>query len=107
MENMTATQTRERNSFRLNLRENKAKQLASSVLNELDRLIPYDCKNQVWEKLVDLFMMDGIEILTDHDREQAGLPPRGPEGWTTDELIALEKMRLDVLMKPISMVIPK
>lgn len=107
MENLTATQIRDRDHFRLNLREYKAKQLASAVMKELSDLIPDRCRNEAWDRLVGLFAMKGAEILTDYDREQAGLSPRGPEGYTVDELIAIERRRLAVLATPPSMIIPK
>lgn len=50
---------------------------------------------------------EGAQIVSDYDREIAGLPPRGPDGWTTEELIALEKRHMELLMSPISITVPQ
>lgn len=55
---------------------------------------------EVMDKLLEILMATGIEIITDRDREQCGLPARGPDGWTLEELVALEKVRLDVMTRP-------
>ena len=56
--------------------------------------------------LTDLLMEKGLEVISDYDREQAGLPRRGPDGWTADELVALEKSRLEMLFRPFSVTVP-
>jgi hypothetical protein len=44
----------------------------------------------------------GVQIVTDETRREAGLPPRGPEGWTYEELVALEAHWLEVLRAPMA-----
>jgi hypothetical protein len=44
---------------------------------------------------------EGVEIITDYTRQEMGLPPLGPDGWTIEEIIALEQKRLEMLTKPI------
>lgn len=58
--------------------------------------------NELFDKLYE----EGVEIVTDHTRAEIGLPPRGPEGWTAEELIALEQRRMELMTKPLQMVIP-
>ncbi len=41
------------------------------------------------------FRSEGIEIITDATRAEAGLPLRGKDGWTLPELQALEQRRLE------------
>lgn len=43
----------------------------------------------------------GVELLTDVIRSDLGLPPRGPDGWTDEEIRALETARLDAITRPI------
>lgn len=50
-------------------------------------------------------MATGVEFVTDYDREQCGLPPRGPEGWTVEELMLLERVRLSRMLAPPPMMI--
>lgn len=56
--------------------------------------------------LFDKFHEQGVEIITDYTRQEAGLPPRGPDGWTTEELIALEQRRLELMRRPMQFVVP-
>jgi hypothetical protein len=59
--------------------------------------------NELFDKLYE----EGVEIVSDHTRAAMGLPARGPDGWTIEELIALEQKRLEVLTKPLQMIVPK
>jgi hypothetical protein len=81
------------------------------LLDELDARRHYEAQQRgedspprphrdVSDQLMQTLMSVGVEFLTDHDREQAGMPPRGPDGWTLDELMALEKARLEHMMRP-------
>jgi predicted subunit of tRNA(5-methylaminomethyl-2-thiouridylate) methyltransferase len=53
--------------------------------------------NELFDKLHE----EGVEIVTDHTRAAMGLPPRGPDGWTAEEIMALEKRRLELMLAPI------
>jgi hypothetical protein len=57
--------------------------------------------------LMELCMKEGVEILTDYTRTEIGLPQRGPDGWTMEEIIALEKCRLDMMYAPLTMTVRK
>ena len=41
-----------------------------------------------------------VEIVSDFDRQQYGLTPRGPDGWTMEEIVELEKRRLELMFAP-------
>lgn len=56
--------------------------------------------------LHDLLMERGVEVLTDADREKAGLEPRTVDGWTPQEIAALEAVRLQLLLQPVKYLIP-
>ncbi len=56
-------------------------------------------------ELFDHMWKEGVEIVTDEDRRMAGLPPRGPDGWTLEELVILEQRRLEIMRAPMPPVV--
>lgn len=48
-------------------------------------------------ELDDKFRTEGVEIITDATRAEAGLLPRGPDGWTIEEMQILERRRLEAM----------
>lgn len=72
--------------------------------NERD---PRDAERYVYERLMETCEQHGIELISDEDRKLVGLPPRGPDGWTDEEIIALERVRLELMLRPvISAIVP-
>jgi hypothetical protein len=59
---------------------------------------------EIGEDLQKQFEEHGYEIMSDHQREQLKLPPRGPDGWTADEILAWEQYRRQMMLKPVIMV---
>ena len=57
-------------------------------------------KHAVYD-LRDALESAGIDIITNEEREKAGLPPRGPKGWTYEELKVLEVKRMEALLRPL------
>jgi hypothetical protein len=107
-ETATAIFLRERD-LRMDLRRARTMQLTHAVMQAIEPFIRDEDgreRRDVYEALVRLFNDQGVEILTDFTRAEAGLPPRGPDGWTDAELRALEARRLEVMLRPISMVVP-
>jgi hypothetical protein len=45
-------------------------------------------------------------IRADDQRSLLKLPPRGPDGWTAEEILAWEKYRLETMFKPVIMAMP-
>lgn len=89
---------------RMNLRVHRARALAAAVIQELehnDLSNTRDVRRAVHDTVLRVFHDHGVEVLTDFDREQFGLPPRGPDGWTVDEIFALEKRRLEMMTRPV------
>jgi hypothetical protein len=89
---------------RQNLRLIRAQVLASRIMHQLDQCI-CNCgvKNhyrKAYDEIMEVLYAEGVEALTDYDRQQAGLPPRGPDGWTMEEIIELDKKRMEVLTRP-------
>lgn len=94
---------------RLPHRRMRAEALASEVFRVLHLHAPYPATDYevAYEKavrraLLEAFETAGVEILTDHIRQEAGLPSRGPDGWTIEEIIALEERRLAVMRQPLT-----
>jgi hypothetical protein len=93
--------------MRLDLRRRRAMGLTAAVLRELpDHCDPHRWKEDVHDALMRVFAGEGVEVLTDYDRTTLGLPPRGPDGWTPEELLALERRHLELLTRPPEMIIP-
>ena len=67
-----------------------------------DRRVLRDIAHEIYE----LCRKEGVEIITDAVRADMGLPARGPDGWTAEELLALEKRRLELMMAPRVVQIP-
>lgn len=86
------------------LRRIRCDQMTAHIMQEispiLDRVNDHDLHRDVREALHKLLWRSGIEILTDNDRKNAGLPDRNNEGWTDDELRVLEARRLEMLLNP-------
>ncbi len=88
-----------------NMRLDRANQLvaiisdmAEDVLKRTDH--PADFSRTLHTRLLDYLHDEGAEIITDRDRDAAGLAPRGLEGWTAEELRALELHRMEVMLRP-------
>lgn len=87
-------------SMRMDLRRNRAMPLTAAIFDKMRPFIEPDRLRDAHEELYSLLLQEGIEILTDQTRAEAGLPPRGPDGWTAAELHALEASRLQLLLPP-------
>lgn len=92
-------------SMRTNLRRRRAEMLAHEIMRRAKPFIHYEARESFFYSLRELFEEEGVEVLTEHDRQQLGLSPRGPDGWTIEEMMALEKMRLDLLTRPLPPVV--
>lgn len=86
-----------------NLRRRRAEAFVALAMDALEDIIPDGLRRDAYHALVDAYNKAGIEALTDRDREEAGLAPRGELGWTPDELRALEAKRWEVMTRPMVM----
>jgi len=59
-----------------------------------------DLHRDLHYELLEAMEKVGAEIVSDYDRQQYGLSPRGPDGWTMEEIIELEKRRLEAMYAP-------
>lgn len=87
--------------MRNDLRRMRVQPLVYAIL---EAVRPYlaDSRDEryVHDDLAKLLQEAGAEIITDQMRADLNLPPRGPDGWTNEEIIALERRRLEVMMAP-------
>lgn len=96
---MTATGIAKR-GYELDLRRRRADEFFAFVMHAIGDLI--EDRREAHHRLIQLLEESGVEIITDHIREEAGLPPRGGTGWTREELAALELARMATLIRPLS-----
>jgi hypothetical protein len=106
--------TAAREMMRVDVRSRRAVALTTAVLERLGPRIdatnpddlPHDITRLVHDAMFEVMSEQGVEVLTDYDRKQLGLPPRGPDGWTVEEIMALEQSRLELLTQPFSAFLP-
>lgn len=89
---------------RVDRRRMRAMALTHQIMQIVGKYVPRDRERDLQRDLMyelqEAMERVGAEIVSDFDREQFGLPPRGPDGWTMDEIIAIEKRRLEMLTAP-------
>jgi hypothetical protein len=90
----------------MNIRKVRARSFLSVMMDIIDRHLRHytqnnDCIDKIYKDLREFLVQNGAEVVTDHLRSEIGLPARGPNGWTPDELFALEKARLEQILQPI------
>lgn len=98
----TGVSQAERDAFRVDLRRRRAESLAHTIFSQLQHYIPRANEREAFKELLAVLEQQGVEVLTDQLREDAGLPARGPDGWTVDELLELEKKRLELISRPLA-----
>jgi hypothetical protein len=94
-----------RQGFRMNRRAIRAQQLTALVLHIVsphicDHNKHRDRHNAVARALEEAFHRADIQILTEADRAELGLPRRGADGWTVEEILAYENRFLELLLRP-------
>lgn len=93
-------------SYLIDRRRKRAQALQAAILQIVGKhLSDEDYRRNAMRalsyELFDKLYQEGVEIITDADRAEAGLPPRGPEGWTMEELLVLEERRLESMRCPV------
>lgn len=93
-------------SSRQNLRQHRATGLAREIAKRIEqRLLRCDLSSRertvIFYAALEILMEAGAELVTDRDWQDAGLPPRGQDGWTYEELAAMERKRIEVMTAPI------
>ena len=83
----------------------RADAMTAHIMRLIDRFIcPHDPEHnlhqRVSEELFKVFYASGVEIVTDMDRANAGLPPRNNQGWTEQELHIMEAKMTEAMLSP-------
>lgn len=84
----------------INRRHMRAQQLLGHVLHVIEKYIPHESYEGVARDIEDLFLITGAYIVTDADRAAAGLPMRGVDGLTLDELKIIEAKMIQAMLAP-------
>lgn len=85
------------------LRRERAMQLASLIMSEINDLIPkdpinHDLHRRFDERLFDLFHRNGYSVTTDDERSRYGFEPRDGLGWTASERVQAERDRVNAML---------
>jgi hypothetical protein len=90
---------------RVDKRRLRAMALTAQILQIVGKYIPrdqeHDAMRDLHYELQEALEKVGAEVVTDFDREQYGLSPRGPDGWTMEEIMKLEARRLELMLAPL------
>lgn len=65
------------------------------------RFSPPKNRRDIYRAVFDLLYAQGMEVIADSDRAEAGLDWRNHKGLTNRELMILEERRLEVMRRPI------
>ena len=96
-----------RDDVTFDIRGARSNALASQIFHAIRAHLPTrEVERAVIKALVDELHGGGYEVITDRMRAEAGLPPRGEKGWTAEELVAMERRRLEILLQPPRMMKP-
>lgn len=80
------------------------------IMDAIGKHIPDDghSRKHATYDLLDALDGAGIDIITNDDRAKAGLPPRGPKGWTDQELKILDLKRMEAMLAPMPpLIVPR
>ena len=93
---------------RTDIRRLRSQQLVAAIMGAVDPFLSDErhAREDAYNALAKLLHSEGAEVITDSLRDEIGLPPRGPDGWTAEEIVALERRRLEMLARPLAMTIP-
>lgn len=91
-----------------NLRRARSDQFTHMVMQVIEPYLEqhgeHDVRKYALRELHKLFSNIGADIVTDFVRAELGLPLRDNEGWTPDELRAMEARRLEIMCRPMRFV---
>lgn len=86
---------------RPDLRQQRAQSMTHAIRQEIEPFLERGTdQHSLMEKLFVLCMQRGVEVLTDADRALLGLSARTTDGWTAEEIFALEQQRLKAMYEP-------
>jgi hypothetical protein len=102
---ITASWKRQRMDLRLIRAQRLTAAIVDAIAPHLDPSEPVNL-GHVSRAILEVLHGQGVEVLTDYDRAEMGLPPRDELGWRPDEIIAHDNRMLEPLMRPLPYFIP-
>lgn len=75
------------------------------VMSAVNKYIAPDERQYANRALYEALDKAGVDIITAEHRAAAGLPPRGPKGWTNHELQIMEAKRIEAMLSPMPPII--
>src|SRR5882724_2957984 len=81
-------------------RSPRAQHLVGMIMEILKGRIPASEYGSIITEIMDLMWCPGAQVITDADRQQAGLPPRNHHGMTLEELAILERRQIEAMLRP-------
>lgn len=98
----TATEQRSA-SLRIDIRRRRADVFLHHIMHCIGPHLREDANlSRIADDILRQVYDAGAEIITDSERARLGLPPRNLDGWTDAELVAMESLRLELMLKPLS-----
>lgn len=85
---------------RINYRERKAERAAGYVMTLIGAHLTREDYKRFTRVLYDAFVTHGVEMISDYTRQELQMPPRGPDGWTREEIILYEGRLKGLLLEP-------
>lgn len=81
--------------------------MVAFVMNAIGKHIPDDGSShkRATYDLFDALQNAGVDVITAEHRKAAGLPPRGPMGWTDQELHIMEQKRIEAMLSPMPIMV--
>ncbi len=90
-------------------RQQRADMLTAHILHLITPYLSDDrdiqARRDASRVLHEAFYTSGVEVITDADRQRAGLAPRNSMGVTAKELAIFENRRLEAMLRPMPMFI--
>ena len=93
-------------SLRIDKRRMRAEALAHAIFQKVQPLLHRGDDNHLdrdaFYAIFEVCHAEGVEVLTDHRRAELGLRPRGPDGWTDEEVILMERTMQAMMLRQFS-----
>ncbi len=91
--------------FTIDRQQRQTMAVVHFIMSTINKYIPPEDREYARHDLFEAIQKAGVEIITAENRAAAGLPPRGPKGWTDHELHIMEAKRIEAMLAPMPPII--
>lgn len=84
----------------INRRHPRTQQVMSHAMHLLAPFLKAGTEKQAYYTLADFFDSQGVQLITEAHRIEAGLPPRDHNGMTLGELKIIEAKMIETMLHP-------